>query len=64
MACAKLGVRVTSITGAILVSGGFLMSIFAGSVVYLYVSMGVIVGESTFYGMPNILLRSLSEIRL
>lgn len=53
VACAKVGVRVTSITGAVLVSGGFLMSIFAGSVVYLYVSMGVIVGESKFYGIPN-----------
>lgn len=45
VACAKLGARVTSITGAVLVSGGFLMSIFANSVVFLYVSMGVIVGE-------------------
>lgn len=38
------------------------MSIFAGSVVYLYVSMGVIVGESKVYGMPNRSLRSVSEI--
>ncbi|KAM9785816.1 monocarboxylate transporter 5 [Neosynchiropus ocellatus] len=44
VACAKFGTRVTSIAGAILVSGGFLVSIFANSVVYLYVSMGVIVG--------------------
>ncbi|KAK9515432.1 hypothetical protein VZT92_026081 [Zoarces viviparus] len=44
VACAKLGTRVTSITGALLVSGGFLLSIFATSVVFLYVSMGVIVG--------------------
>nr|XP_046251831.1 monocarboxylate transporter 5 [Scatophagus argus]XP_046251832.1 monocarboxylate transporter 5 [Scatophagus argus] len=44
VACAKLGSRVTSITGAVLVSGGFLMSIFASSVVFLYISMGVIVG--------------------
>lgn len=44
VACAKLGARVTSITGALLVSGGFLVSIFANSAVYLYVSMGVIVG--------------------
>ncbi|XP_041860676.1 monocarboxylate transporter 5 [Melanotaenia boesemani] len=44
VACAKLGARVTSITGAVLVSGGFLMSIFATSVVFLYISMGVIVG--------------------
>lgn len=45
VACAKLGNRVTSITGAVLVSGGFLISIFASSVVFLYISMGVIVGE-------------------
>ncbi|XP_067448162.1 monocarboxylate transporter 5 [Thunnus thynnus] len=44
VACAKLGTRVTSIAGAVLVSGGFLMSIFANSVVFLYISMGVIVG--------------------
>ncbi|KAM7412039.1 hypothetical protein PAMA_021825 [Pampus argenteus] len=44
VACAKLGARVTSIAGAVLVSGGFLMSIFANSVVFLYISMGVIVG--------------------
>ena len=45
VACAKVGVRVTSITGAVLVSGGFIISIFANSVVFLYISMGVIVGE-------------------
>ncbi|MEQ2207709.1 hypothetical protein XENOCAPTIV_017282, partial [Xenoophorus captivus] len=39
-----LGPRVTSISGAVLVSGGFIISIFANSVVYLYISMGVIVG--------------------
>lgn len=44
IACAKVGTRVTSIVGAVLVSGGFLMSIFASSVVFLYISMGVIVG--------------------
>ncbi|CAJ1085332.1 monocarboxylate transporter 5 [Xyrichtys novacula] len=44
VACAKVGARVTSIAGAVLVSGGFLMSIFANSVVFLYISMGVIVG--------------------
>uniref|UniRef100_A0A4W6CJR7 Solute carrier family 16 member 4 n=1 Tax=Lates calcarifer TaxID=8187 RepID=A0A4W6CJR7_LATCA len=44
VACAKVGTRVTSIAGAVLVSGGFLMSIFANSVVFLYISMGVIVG--------------------
>uniref|UniRef100_A0A8C6U1F8 Solute carrier family 16 member 4 n=1 Tax=Neogobius melanostomus TaxID=47308 RepID=A0A8C6U1F8_9GOBI len=44
VACAKVGTRVTSITGALLVSGGFLLSIFANSVVYLYISMGVVVG--------------------
>ncbi|XP_060914619.1 monocarboxylate transporter 5 [Labrus mixtus] len=44
VACAKLGARVTSIAGAVLVSGGFLMSIFAYSVVFLYISMGVVVG--------------------
>ncbi|KAK5863474.1 hypothetical protein PBY51_000503 [Eleginops maclovinus] len=44
VACAKLGTRATSIAGAVLVSGGFIMSIFANSVVYLYISMGVIVG--------------------
>ncbi|KAK2897718.1 monocarboxylate transporter 5 [Channa argus] len=44
VACAKLGPRVTSIGGAVLVSGGFLLSIFASSVVFLYISMGVIVG--------------------
>ncbi|XP_005801448.1 monocarboxylate transporter 5 [Xiphophorus maculatus] len=44
VACAKLGPRVTSIAGAVLVSGGFIISIFASSVIYLYISMGVIVG--------------------
>lgn len=44
VACAKVGARVTSITGALLVSGGFLLSIFANSVVYLYISMGIVVG--------------------
>uniref|UniRef100_A0A4W5KXL4 Solute carrier family 16 member 4 n=1 Tax=Hucho hucho TaxID=62062 RepID=A0A4W5KXL4_9TELE len=44
VACAKLGNRVTSITGAVLVSVGFLMSVFATSVVFLYISMGMIVG--------------------
>lgn len=48
MACAKLGARVTSITGALFVSGGFLISIFASSVVFLYISMGVIVGELNY----------------
>lgn len=45
VACAKFGTRLTSITGAVLVSGGFIISIFASSVVFLYISMGVIVGE-------------------
>lgn len=53
VACAKLGTRVTSITGAVLVSGGFIISIFANNVVYLYVSMGVIVGMYKFGGMPK-----------
>ncbi|MBN3303101.1 monocarboxylate transporter 5 isoform X2 [Amia ocellicauda] len=44
VACGKLGNRVTSIVGAVLVSAGFLMSILATSVIFLYVSMGVIVG--------------------
>ncbi|XP_059188741.1 monocarboxylate transporter 5 [Centropristis striata] len=44
VACAKVGARVTSIVGAVLVSGGFVISIFANSVVFLYISMGVIVG--------------------
>lgn len=45
LACAKVGTRVTSITGAVLVSGGFLISIFANSVAFLYISMGLIVGN-------------------
>ncbi|XP_068607006.1 monocarboxylate transporter 5 [Brachionichthys hirsutus] len=44
VACAKFGVRVTSITGSLLVSGGFLLSVFANSVVFLYISMGLVVG--------------------
>lgn len=44
VACAKLGNRVTSIVGALLVSAGFLSSIFATSVIYLYISMGLVVG--------------------
>ncbi|KAM9344438.1 monocarboxylate transporter 5 [Pholidichthys leucotaenia] len=44
VAFAKVGARVTSIVGAVLVSGGFLSSIFANSVVFLYISMGVVVG--------------------
>lgn len=45
VACAKLGIRVTSIMGALFVTVGFLVSIFATNVVYLYISMGLIVGE-------------------
>ncbi|XP_013989845.1 monocarboxylate transporter 5 isoform X3 [Salmo salar] len=44
VSCVKLGNRVTSIAGAVLVGVGFLMSVFATSVVYLYISMGLIVG--------------------
>lgn len=44
----------TSITGAVLVSGGFLISIFANSVLFLYITMGVIVGErQTFSPYKN-----------
>ncbi|XP_017323533.1 monocarboxylate transporter 5 isoform X1 [Ictalurus punctatus] len=44
VACAKLGNRVTSIMGALLVTAGFLISIFANSLIYLYISMGLVVG--------------------
>uniref|UniRef100_A0A8C1TJK9 Monocarboxylate transporter 5-like n=2 Tax=Cyprinus carpio TaxID=7962 RepID=A0A8C1TJK9_CYPCA len=44
VACAKLGNRVTSIVGALFVSVGFITSIFATSVIYLYISMGIVVG--------------------
>lgn len=44
VACAKLGNRVTSIVGALFVSAGFLFSIFATNVTYLYISMGLVVG--------------------
>ncbi|XP_035238036.1 monocarboxylate transporter 5 isoform X2 [Anguilla anguilla] len=44
VACAKLGNRTTSIVGALLVSTGFLLSILATSVVFLYISMGLIIG--------------------
>ncbi|KAG7332450.1 hypothetical protein KOW79_004284 [Hemibagrus wyckioides] len=44
VACAKLGNRVTSVIGALLVTAGFLISIFANSIVYLYISMGMVVG--------------------
>ncbi|XP_051910965.1 monocarboxylate transporter 5 [Hippocampus zosterae] len=44
VACAKLGTRVTSMAGAVLVSGGFLISVFADSVLFLYITMGAIVG--------------------
>ncbi|XP_016397751.1 monocarboxylate transporter 5-like [Sinocyclocheilus rhinocerous] len=44
VACAKLGNRVTSIVGALFVSAGFITSIFATSVIYLYLSMGIVVG--------------------
>ncbi|MCJ8734952.1 hypothetical protein PDJAM_G00241180 [Pangasius djambal] len=44
VACAKLGNRITSIMGALLVTAGFLISIFANSIVYLYISMGLVVG--------------------
>ncbi|KAL2104048.1 hypothetical protein ACEWY4_000916 [Coilia grayii] len=44
VACAKLGNRVTSIMGAMFVTAGFLVSIFATNVVFLYISMGLIVG--------------------
>ncbi|XP_063065708.1 monocarboxylate transporter 5 [Engraulis encrasicolus] len=44
VACAKLGVRVTSIMGALFVTTGFIISIFATHVVFLYISMGLIVG--------------------
>ncbi|GCC18311.1 hypothetical protein chiPu_0017887 [Chiloscyllium punctatum] len=44
IACGKLGDRWTSILGAVLVSGGFLISILATSVLFLYVSLGAVVG--------------------
>ncbi|XP_052460272.1 monocarboxylate transporter 5-like isoform X2 [Carassius gibelio] len=44
VACAKLGNRVTSIVGALLVSAGFISSLFATNVIYLYISMGIVVG--------------------
>ncbi|KAJ8412038.1 hypothetical protein AAFF_G00143050 [Aldrovandia affinis] len=44
VACGKLGVRITSILGAVLVSAGFLISIVATSVFFLYISMGLVVG--------------------
>ncbi|XP_041955561.1 monocarboxylate transporter 5 isoform X1 [Alosa sapidissima] len=44
VACAKLGNRITSIMGALFVTVGFLISIFATNVVFLYISMGLIVG--------------------
>lgn len=55
VACAKVGVRATSITGAVLVSGGFLMSIFANGVMFLYLSMGILVGKLT--SMAGVRLR-------
>ncbi|KAJ8367164.1 hypothetical protein AAFF_G00324630 [Aldrovandia affinis] len=44
VACAKLGNRSTSIMGALLVTAGFLLSMLATSVRFLYVSMGLVVG--------------------
>ncbi|KAJ8370206.1 hypothetical protein SKAU_G00102340 [Synaphobranchus kaupii] len=44
VACAKFGNRTTSIVGALLVTSGFLLSILATNVVFLYFSMGLIVG--------------------
>uniref|UniRef100_A0A4W3J4V7 Solute carrier family 16 member 4 n=1 Tax=Callorhinchus milii TaxID=7868 RepID=A0A4W3J4V7_CALMI len=44
VACGKLGDRWASILGAVLVSAGFLMSIFATGIIFLYVSLGVVVG--------------------
>ncbi|XP_006628597.3 monocarboxylate transporter 5 isoform X2 [Lepisosteus oculatus] len=44
VACGKLGNRLTSIVGAVLVSAGFLTSILATNVIFLYISMGIIVG--------------------
>ncbi|XP_039604468.1 monocarboxylate transporter 5 [Polypterus senegalus] len=42
--CGKLGERWASILGSILVSIGFFTSIMATSIVFLYISMGAIVG--------------------
>ncbi|XP_064160377.1 monocarboxylate transporter 5-like [Anguilla rostrata] len=44
VACGKLGCKITSIAGAVLVSTGFLISMLATSVVFLYVSLGLVVG--------------------
>ncbi|XP_032898151.1 monocarboxylate transporter 5 isoform X2 [Amblyraja radiata] len=44
VACGKLGDRWTSILGAVLVCFGFLISILATNVVFLYVSLGGVVG--------------------
>ncbi|XP_067863855.1 monocarboxylate transporter 5 [Heptranchias perlo] len=44
IACGKLGDRWTSILGAVLVSTGFLISILATGVLFLYVSLGGVVG--------------------
>lgn len=51
VACAKLGNRATSIMGAVFVTVGFLVSMFATNVAFLYVSMGLIVGKFIF---PNL----------
>ncbi|XP_072886621.1 monocarboxylate transporter 5 [Hemitrygon akajei] len=44
VACGKLGDRWTSILGAVLVSMGFLISMLATNVVFLYMSLGGVVG--------------------
>ncbi|KAJ8258782.1 hypothetical protein COCON_G00177940 [Conger conger] len=44
VACGTLGCRITSVVGAVLVSAGFLISMLATSVVFLYISLGVVVG--------------------
>ncbi|KAJ8260274.1 hypothetical protein GJAV_G00179070 [Gymnothorax javanicus] len=43
-ACCKLGCKITTIIGAVFVCAGFLISMLATSVVFLYISMGVVVG--------------------
>lgn len=42
----RFGPRVTSIVGAVIASVGYIASFFARNIGFLYISMGVVVGES------------------
>ncbi|XP_043932835.1 monocarboxylate transporter 5 isoform X4 [Protopterus annectens] len=59
--CTKLGHRKASILGAVLVSAGFFISILSTSIIFLYLSLGAVVGALLILGgiMLNLVASSM-----